>query len=147
MSPHALDKTGTRHTDTQWKVKGGREQKLLNAPHIQLLLPAPLMNKPYGPEHEEFHACASILIPLTNWLQTLLVVYLVKLRLTSLIIIDIYPGISTHPKVVFREVLHPIKLKFRNVDFWGEGKTEEPGEKPLGAEERNNNQLTVVIRL
>ena len=29
MSPHALDKTGTRHTDTQWKVKGGegREQK------------------------------------------------------------------------------------------------------------------------
>ena len=68
MSPHALDKTGTRHTDSQWKVKGGegREQKLLNAPHIQLLLPAPLMNKPYGPEHEEFHACESILIPLTN---------------------------------------------------------------------------------
>ena len=85
MSPHALDKTGTRHTDTQWKVKGGegREQKLLNAPHIQLLLPAPLMNKPYSLEHEEFHACASILIPLTNWLQTLLVVYLVKLCLTS----------------------------------------------------------------
>ena len=68
MSPHALDKTGTRHTDTQWKVKGGegREQKLLNAPHIQLLLPGPLMNKPYGPEHEEFPACASILNPLTN---------------------------------------------------------------------------------
>ena len=70
MSPHTLDKTGTRHTDTQWKVKGGegREQNLLNNPHIQLLLPAPLMNKPYGPEHKEFHACASILIPLTNWL-------------------------------------------------------------------------------
>ena len=51
MSPHALDKTGTRHTGAQWKVKGGegREQKLLNASHIQLLLPAPLMNKPYGP--------------------------------------------------------------------------------------------------
>ena len=56
MSPYALDKTGTRHTDTQWKAK---------APHIQLLLPAPLINKPYGPEHEEFHACASILIQLT----------------------------------------------------------------------------------
>ena len=65
-------------TTVYWK------QKLPNAPHIQLLLPAPLMNKPYGLEHEEFHACASILIPLTNWLQTLLVVYLVKLRLTSL---------------------------------------------------------------
>ena len=84
MSPHALDKTGTRHTDTQWKVKGGegREQKLLNAPHIQLLLPAPLMNKPCGPEHEEFHACASILIPLTQ-LTADAPVYLVKLRLTS----------------------------------------------------------------
>ena len=68
-------------TTVYWK------QKLLNAPHIQLLLPAPLMNKPYDPEHEEFHACASILIPLTNWLQTLLVVYLVKLCLTSLIIL------------------------------------------------------------
>ena len=31
MSPHALDKTGTPHTDdTQWKAKGGegREQNL-----------------------------------------------------------------------------------------------------------------------
>ena len=29
MNPHALDKTGTRHTDTQWKAKSGegREQK------------------------------------------------------------------------------------------------------------------------
>ena len=29
MSPHALEKIGTRHTDTQWKAKGGegREQK------------------------------------------------------------------------------------------------------------------------
>ena len=76
MSPHALDKTGIRHTDTQWKAEGGegREQKLLNAPHIMLLLPTHLINKPYSPEHEGFHACASMLIPLTNWLQTLLVV-------------------------------------------------------------------------
>ena len=71
MSPHALDKTGTSHTDTQWKAKGGeeREQKLLNAPHIphiMLLLPDPLINKPYSPEHEKFHACACILVPLTN---------------------------------------------------------------------------------
>ena len=63
----------------------GREgnKKPLNAPHIMLLLPATLINERYSPEHEEFHACASILDPLTNWLQTLLVVYLVKLRLTS----------------------------------------------------------------
>ena len=31
----------------------------------------------------EFHACARILKPLTNWLPSSLVVYLVKLRLTS----------------------------------------------------------------
>jgi len=36
--------------------------------------------------------------------------------------------------VVFREVLHPIELEFGNVDFSGEGKTGEPGEKHLGAE-------------
>ena len=54
------DKTGTCHTDTQWKAKGGegREQKPLNAPHIMLLLPVTLINKRYSPEHEEFHACA-----------------------------------------------------------------------------------------
>jgi len=68
VSPHALEKTGTHHTDTEWKAKGGegKEQKPLNAPHIKLLLPAPLITKPYSPEHKEFHACASILIPLTN---------------------------------------------------------------------------------
>ena len=45
MSPHALDNTGTRHTDTQWKAKGGegRKQKPLNTPHIMLLLPATLV--------------------------------------------------------------------------------------------------------
>ena len=30
---------------------------------------------------------------------------------------------------------------FRNVGFWGEGKTEVPGEKPLGVSERTNNKL------
>ena len=27
MSPHACEKTGTRHTDKQWRVEGGREGK------------------------------------------------------------------------------------------------------------------------
>jgi len=61
MSPHTPDETGTRHTDTQWKAKGGegREQKPVNAPHIKLLLPAPPINMPYNPEHEDYQACAS----------------------------------------------------------------------------------------
>ena len=54
--------------------------------------------------------------------------------INNTLISDIYPGSSTHSKVVFREVLHPIELEFGNVDFWGEGKTGEPGEKPLVAE-------------
>ena len=32
-----------------------------------------------------------------------------------------------------------IELEFRNVGFWGEGKTRVPGEKPLGARTRTNN--------
>ena len=47
---------------------------------------------------------------------------------------NIYPGSSSHPKVVFREVLHPIELEFGNVDFRGERKTGELGEKPLETE-------------
>ena len=68
MSPHALDKTGTHHTDTQWKAKGreGREQKPLKAPHIMLQLSATLIKKHYSPEYEEFHPCTSILNPQTN---------------------------------------------------------------------------------
>ena len=34
-----------------------------------------------------------------------------------IIINDFYAGSSTHPKVVFREVLHSIELEFGNVDF------------------------------
>ena len=34
-----------------------------------------------------------------------------------------------------------IELKFESVDFYGEGKTGVPGEKPLGAKERTNNKL------
>ena len=87
MSLHALGKTGTRHTNTQWKSKGvekGGYKKPLNTPRIMLLFPATRINKRYSPEQEEFPACASILNPLTNRLQTLLVAYFVKLRLTSL---------------------------------------------------------------
>ena len=51
-----------------------------------------------------------------------------------LIIDETYPGSSTHMKVVFREILHLIKLEFGNVDFWGEGKTREPWEKSQGEE-------------
>ena len=32
-------------------------------------------------------------------------------------------------------------IEFRNVGFWGEGKTGVPGEKPLGARKRTNNKL------
>ena len=49
------------------------------------------------------------------------------------------------------EVAHPqsgssstwflVELEFENVGFWGEGKAEVPGEKPLGARERTNNKL------
>jgi len=60
----------------------------------------------------------------------------------QLIINDIYPGSSTHSKVVFKEVLHPIELEFGNADFWGEGKT---GRKPLGAEWRTNNQHNLLM--
>ena len=47
---------------------------------------------------------------------------------------NICPGSSTHTKVVFREVLLVVELKFGNVVFWGEGKTRESREKPLGEE-------------
>ena len=49
------------------------------------------------------------------------------------------------------EVAHPqsgssstwflVELEFGNAGFWGEGKTEVPGEKPRGAKERTNNKL------
>ena len=46
---------------------------------------------------------------------------------------DIYPESSSHAKVVFMEALHAVKLEFGNVEFWGEGKTRDAGEKPLAA--------------
>ena len=36
-----------------------------------------------------------------------------------------------------------IELEFENVGFKGEGKTELPGEKPLGTRERTNNKLNL----
>ena len=41
-----------------------------------------------------------------------------------IIINDIYPGGSTHSKVVFREVLHPIELEFGMLIFEERGKPE-----------------------
>ena len=35
-----------------------------------------------------------------------------------------------------------IELEFGSVGFWEEGKTEVPGEKPLGARERTNFSTT-----
>jgi len=47
--------------------------------------------------------------------------------------------------VVFREVLHPIKLEFGNVDFLGErGKLENP-EKNLS--EHSKGPTTILINL
>ena len=84
MSPHALDKTGTRHTELhsgkQRVGKGGNKTAKCsthNAPNSTLI------KRHYSPEHEEFHACTSILNLQTNWLQMLLLLYLVKLHLTS----------------------------------------------------------------
>ena len=34
-----------------------------------------------------------------------------------IIISNIFPGSSTHSKVVFREVLQPIELEFGKIDF------------------------------
>ena len=61
-----------------------------------------------------------------------------------ILIIDIYPGRSTHPKVVFREFLHPIELKFRNVDF-EERRKPENLEKNLS--EQSNEQTTNLTHL
>ena len=38
-----------------------------------------------------------------------------------------------------------IELEFRNVGFCGEGKTGVPGEKPLGAEKRTNNNTMATM--
>lgn len=37
----------------------------------------------------------------------------------KIIISDIYPGSSTHAEVVFKKVLHPIELEFRNIGLNG----------------------------
>ena len=47
----------------------------------------------------------------------IIIIIIIIVIIIIIIIIDIYPGSSTHPKVVFREVLHPIELEFGNVDF------------------------------
>ena len=44
----------------------------------------------------------------------------------KIIICDIYPGSSTHAEVVFRRVLHPIELEFRNIGLNGHKSEIEP---------------------
>ena len=64
MSPHVPEKTGTRHTDTQWKVEGeGREGKNRSTQNTPCSRHA---NKLYKPKHEESDACANISKPLTK---------------------------------------------------------------------------------
>ena len=62
MSPHTSNKTGTHHTDKQWKVEGGP----LKTPHRVLLLPTTPINELYNPKHKESDARASITKPLTT---------------------------------------------------------------------------------
>ena len=84
MSPHTPEKTGTCHTDKQWKVGGGDGwKKRLNAPHKMLLLPATPINKLDNAKHKETNSWANITKPLNNLLQSLPVVNSVKLDLTS----------------------------------------------------------------
>ena len=66
VSPHAPEKTGTCHTDTQWKAEGGegREQKQPKARGIPCK-----------------YKCTKTTD--NKWPPLLLVVYLVKLCLTS----------------------------------------------------------------
>ena len=52
-------------------------------------------------------------------------------QLLYITVIFTLAGSSSHPIVVFREVLHLIELEFRDVGFRGEGKTAKPREKPL----------------
>ena len=52
MRPHPPEKTGTCHTDHQWKVEGGKGgEKPLNIQHKMLFLPATLVKMLYS--HEE----------------------------------------------------------------------------------------------
>ena len=38
-----------------------------------------------------------------------------------------------------------LEMAYWNLDFWGERKTEEPSEKPPGAEQRTSNQLNPLM--
>ena len=62
---------------------------------------------------------------------------------TTIIINDIYPGSFTHPKVVFREVMHPIKLEFGNVGFEESGKPENPEENLSERSKEPTTNLTL----
>ena len=68
---------------------------------------------PRNKMHADFNKCREVFPDFSHHFQ----VHLWREIIIIIIIIDIYPGSSTHSKVVFREVLHPIELEFGNVDF------------------------------
>ena len=88
MSSHALEKTGTRHTNRQWKVikggGGGREGKKLklstqSAPSSRHTDKQAVLRKPRGIQRmRKYNKTTDI-----NSLQLLLVVNSVKVHLTS----------------------------------------------------------------
>ena len=59
-----------------------------------------------------------------------------------ILIIDICPGSSTHPKVVFKEALHPIELEFGNLVFEERGKPENPEKNHLEQSKEPTTNLT-----
>jgi len=74
MSPHVPEKTGTGHTDKQWKVEGGgregkqRDRKKTTRHSTQNASSCftNKINKLYNPKHDESYTCASITRPLTT---------------------------------------------------------------------------------
>ena len=52
-----------------------------------------------------------------------------------------------HPQSDSSSTQFQVKLEFGKVDFWGEGKTGVPEEKPLIAKERTNNKLNPYMAL
>ena len=125
------------HSGKQRVGREGTKKKPLNAPHTMLLLPATLINKRYSPKHKVFHACASILKPLTNWLQSLLVVYLVKLRLTSFnamvlwhISIKDFDQLSAFVKKHFSMDLEEVELSVKGWN-WGVAKFKGKSRKSI----------------
>lgn len=96
MSPHVPEKTGTSHTDKQWKIEGGgregkgRDRKKTTRHSTQNASSCFTneIDKLYNPKHDESYSCASNnnynkTTDNNNRPQSLLVVNSVKFHLTS----------------------------------------------------------------